>query len=560
MNRKNLTAAVLAGLAGFAGIVGSAQAVNVNPDGLGQVLLFPYYTVNGDNLTLLSVVNTTDEAKAVKVRFLEGQNSQEVLDFNLYMSAYDVWSAAVLNDSGVPVLSVQDTTCTVPYLYMADIDGDGVRDGLTEFLPWQLNDGGLFNISRAREGHFEMIEMGVLTNEDEDSAWAATHAKSGANAGVPPKTWIPSVSAAMFAATGDAIYSAPRVCGQLVDAWTDPDDSTFGDEGYWVNSPTTDIDTPIGGLFGGAAVINPLGGAMYSYNAKAINGFSESIWDGAFPVGVAPLHTTPGRLTPSLNSGDVMLATVFSDQGTLVQGVMDRGVDAVSYVLMHDQLMNEYTTEAGVAAETEWVVTFPTKAYYVYDPNTPGGDSAPLQPFTSYWNDKANGTAKACEVVALDKLWDREELTPESSGRPIPPTVSPAPPVVIPGVQAFQLCYETSVIRFGSVAGVGSSTEILGSTNFHNIDNVINGYEYGWASIQLADYPQTDASGNIIPGGATLTRSLTPVEGRILEGLPVTGFAVERFGNSFAGNGAQIATYGGIFEHRSTRSLGSLIP
>ena len=34
MNRKNLTAAVLAGLAGAAGIVGSAQAVNINPDGL----------------------------------------------------------------------------------------------------------------------------------------------------------------------------------------------------------------------------------------------------------------------------------------------------------------------------------------------------------------------------------------------------------------------------------------------------------------------------------------------------------------------------------------------
>ena len=51
MNRKNLTAAVLAGLAGVAGIVGSAQAVNINPDGLGQVLLYPYYTTNGGNVT-----------------------------------------------------------------------------------------------------------------------------------------------------------------------------------------------------------------------------------------------------------------------------------------------------------------------------------------------------------------------------------------------------------------------------------------------------------------------------------------------------------------------------
>ena len=63
MNRKNLTAAVLAGLAGAAGIVGSAQAVNINPDGLGQVLIYPYYTVNAGNQTLLSVVNTTETRK-----------------------------------------------------------------------------------------------------------------------------------------------------------------------------------------------------------------------------------------------------------------------------------------------------------------------------------------------------------------------------------------------------------------------------------------------------------------------------------------------------------------
>ena len=62
MNRKNLTAAVLAGLAGIAGIAGTAQAVNLNPDGLGQVLIYPYYTTNGGNQTILSVVNTTDAA------------------------------------------------------------------------------------------------------------------------------------------------------------------------------------------------------------------------------------------------------------------------------------------------------------------------------------------------------------------------------------------------------------------------------------------------------------------------------------------------------------------
>ena len=101
--RKSLYAA-LAGV-GALGVTGAADAVNVNPNGLGQALIYPYYTVNSDAAgnaynSLLSVVNTTTSAKAVKVRFLEGKNSREVLDFNLYLSPRDVWAAGIIRSSG----------------------------------------------------------------------------------------------------------------------------------------------------------------------------------------------------------------------------------------------------------------------------------------------------------------------------------------------------------------------------------------------------------------------------------------------------------------------------
>jgi hypothetical protein len=112
MNRKNLTAAVLAGLAGIAGVAGTAQAVNLNPDGLGEVLIYPYYTVNDGNQTLMTVVNTTGDAKAAKVRFLEGHNSREVLDFNLYLSEYDVWVAAIA-DGGAMVTALMQALILV---------------------------------------------------------------------------------------------------------------------------------------------------------------------------------------------------------------------------------------------------------------------------------------------------------------------------------------------------------------------------------------------------------------------------------------------------------------
>ena len=101
-NKKSLYAAI-AGL-GALGAVGTAEAVHVNPDGLGQVLIYPYYTartrttglfVGSQYNTLLSVVNSTASAKAVKVRFLESLDSREVLDFDLYLSAHDVWTAAL---------------------------------------------------------------------------------------------------------------------------------------------------------------------------------------------------------------------------------------------------------------------------------------------------------------------------------------------------------------------------------------------------------------------------------------------------------------------------------
>ena len=96
MKRNNLTTAVVAGIAGVAGIASVSNAVNLNSDGVGQVLVYPYYTVNNGINTLISVVNTTDQVKAVKVRFLEGKNSRECLDFNLYLSPYDVWTAGLV--------------------------------------------------------------------------------------------------------------------------------------------------------------------------------------------------------------------------------------------------------------------------------------------------------------------------------------------------------------------------------------------------------------------------------------------------------------------------------
>jgi hypothetical protein len=421
------------------------------------------------------------------------------------------------------------------------------------------------DISRATEGHFEMIEMGVVYNEqglipdpDEDaeeddtiigdlygSAAAATHGTDG----------------------------VPADCQQLVDAWTQTDNLDPLTKGYWLDDSFNDMEAPSGGLFGGAAIVNVASGTMFSYDAKAINGFASSV------EADDDLHQEPGRVFPSLNSGDNHEGIVFMDDGSVEQsGWLSRGVDAVSYVFMHDQVMNEYTTEAAVAGATEWVITFPTKHFYVYEPSS--GDAPPVAPFTTVWewtdaveddpdtdeDESADAfTTYPCEVVTLNTIWDREEQTiiqpDDPDGTPVPPIVSPAPPPVAgptpDGIIPFELCFETNVITFGAApdeASIDTPTGILGSSNATNIDNEVLGFEYGWARLDMVDATSdTDGSGAIEDDEILIRESLGG-----LFGLPVTGFAVMSFENGFLGDGADVlANYGGIFQHKATRSLSS---
>ena len=62
-----------------------AGAVTLSPHGIGQALIYPYYTVNKDQDTLISVANTTDIGKYVSVYVMEGYNGRTVLLFDLML-------------------------------------------------------------------------------------------------------------------------------------------------------------------------------------------------------------------------------------------------------------------------------------------------------------------------------------------------------------------------------------------------------------------------------------------------------------------------------------------
>ena len=147
-NKKSLCVALAA--AGMLGAAGVAQAVNVSADGLGNVLIYPYYTVRNDSNgnaynTLMSVVNTTASMKAVKVRFREGKNSAEVLDFNVFLSPFDVWTASITpgpvvnppGGQGGGQITTSDKSCTIPSFYTGGQPfSSSSRSAHTSALSW----------------------------------------------------------------------------------------------------------------------------------------------------------------------------------------------------------------------------------------------------------------------------------------------------------------------------------------------------------------------------------------------------------------------------------------
>src|SRR5581483_11052281 len=109
----------------------SAQAMTLNPHGTGQYLLFPYFTVNRHQQTLIGVSNATDAAKALRVRFREAYDGREVLDFNVFLPARATWTSVLfsLDDAGLSgggaAIRLDDAFCTVPAFYSANTLPDG---------------------------------------------------------------------------------------------------------------------------------------------------------------------------------------------------------------------------------------------------------------------------------------------------------------------------------------------------------------------------------------------------------------------------------------------------
>lgn len=513
---KPLCAALL--IAGFAT---DAEAVQLSSTGTGQVLLFPYYTVRSGFSTLLTVVNTQSNAKIVKVRFREALNARPVLDFNLFLTANDTWTGAVVATARGARLITNDNSCVTPAELFTENRADGFGLPLNEFKNYLYTgtyaDTAQFaSLDRTREGYVEVMEMGVL---DQSLSPAAREAALSLGAGL---------------------------CADL-----DGFDPLFGKPIHFPDSGARLLTAPSSGLSGRASLINAATGANFSFVPTALEGFTSQVtYGGAGADG-----------KPSLADAFPAVSTVASSLGS-VTASWSNGRDAVSAVLMRETVINEFVIDEGTASQTDWLVTFPTK--YLYTDRRYAVSGGSFSPFST---DSSTAPDVACERYGFS-AYNREgaSLIPTDVICPLPP---PAP------VGTRSLCLVAGVIPLASqssvVAGVNSASGLLGAAlpartggggcPFAGLDVVSNS-----VTTPFAGTTPSLRNGSQGPNGvinlrfATSFNRLTPLSATSVSsggglnsvpgihyGMPVIGLMLHNYKNANV-----TSRYGGVLVHRYT--------
>jgi hypothetical protein len=442
-----------------AGLMGSVAVTHGNTlqlsqEGSGEALIFPYYTVRNGTVSFLSLVNQTVAGKALRLRVRESIGGRPVAEMNVFLSPKDVWTAAIVPAGEGAAIISNDKSCTYPAI-------SGKSEGLAFSSAVFANDAvGLTTVTldRVREGYLEIIEMATVPTEGLLGR-DITHVS-----GTPACKLVADPVAVVAPATGAVPLKAPS-----------------------------------GGLVGSMSFINLGDGVSVSYNATALNGFWKTGLNAPLPS-IAPISAAQ----PDLTSGANATITV-TDAGNTYVSTFARSIDAVSALFMATDISGEYAFTADGVISSAYVITAPTKPYYIHATN--------LGPFQRAFIPDIGQSCDDGAVVTTD----REEFTgyTDDFGLPRPP--SPA------------FCGTTNVFALAEPTAFDSPRKVNITAVQNQGGGVLSaGKEGGYLSlspvnplaalipIQSSVVSRTVTTGDVV---------LTPVAHTYL-GLPIIGFAL----------------------------------
>lgn len=573
--KKNVLALSIAAMVGGLGLAGAASAavitgtgvangmtttnattLQISDAGVGHNLLVPYFNAQNGNMSVFHVVNTDQvNGKAVKVRFRSASNSDDVLDFQLFLSPGDVWTGAVTADAdGLAQITTADNSCTVPAL-QKNVPQKFVTDRLNpNIVPADKR-------NQTREGYVEIFNMADIPVNTTGTTAAPTlyQAIKHVN-GVAPCSVAGSPARTLLNNTAVTNYTDEVVARTA--GFDTPSTGLMGDW-YIINVPQT--TTYSGAATSVAARIaqnnnaNARGNFVHFPQTNAVatgtvNNFTADplFRSGSFPASSTSSTATYGGpiATPVLQASFYDLPdmstpyTVASAGGAAVTPLTQAAL--LTQALAVTSVTNQYATDASISAKTDWVFSMPTRRYSVAanyaatGTNAAGtavsGIAAPAYRLFSQLNTGAAGVewfrpgntsvdsvGNICVNAQSQTFYDREETTPGAATTE--PVFSPGNPQA-PGVVNF--CGETSVLAFKD-----SGLSVLGG-NVARSTIQTGFYENGWGLI------------NTINGANGTAADTTGA------GLPILGNAFIKLTNPNVGAGIS-GTYGITWPHRFTR-------
>lgn len=517
------SAGVLPGSGTFSSSAGTmdkatATALELSDNGKGHMLVVPYYTAQDDNITVLHVVNTDSKnGKALKVRFRGAANSDDVLDFTVFLSPSDVWTGYVSKGAdGIATFTTADTSCTLP----AD-----VATAPKSFSLERLTNANWSTAAKAnhtREGYVEILNMADIPTQGnpdlgdaQTKLWNAVKHNGGAK---------PTCDAATLGATA-ALYTLHNTAAEETTA------AKLG------------LNTPTGGLFGDWYIQNVPKSTTYSSSAPAVIAvndstgmpargnfvfFSQVKTDLPDPAARANQYSADPLLA-GINPAIIRQVFDYPDLSTpyIAGNTTDPNTQAsqLSTALAVTNVANQYATDAGISAQTDWTLSMPTRRYalaanykaigtFLYPANyivVNGGvtDLDKSKPFFNFdvgsslgvvyppltgvaANVTADDQGRLCVRTASNSFFDREEQQKTNIS-------------VSPGNTLVQLCGEVSVL---SITRDGNGPGVLGGSVANSFMKAP--FTNGWGSINAYADADGTLSGRLPLMGHSFTKLYNP--------------------------------------------------
>jgi hypothetical protein len=547
------------------GAVGAHAAVGLSTatNGSGDMLIVPYFSTQANNAKLLSITNTdTLAGKAVKVRFRGAANSDDIFDFQVFLSPTDMWTANISKGAdGRSVLTTTDKSCTKPVASVLN-----VTPFMTSRLDQRLTGDAL--AAGTREGYIEIIGMADIPQNSASTgkaaAWAPTTTTAPQTDGLlrtttPPVTTADAVNP-LFTAVKHVAGVAP-CSGSAFDALNSVNAFALTNANTWASSGARTgaqfgLTPSTGGLVANWTIVNTVNAAAWGGQAVALasskspadrqstiggmnNLYSPQIETGVAQATVATWTADPLFLAASTDTlvydmtnqnlkaatgvAPVLLAGYYDlpDLSTAIDATISASAAATQTQNITDALaarssiLNEFAVESAINGSTDWVFSMPTRRYSIamaYTKITATNDGR-------VWNKLLNTADQTtttnqfrlentsvvngliCVNGARPTAYDREEQTASSTA-----TVVVSPSTVAGGVK---LCGETSVLSFNNGTAAASAA-VGGAVALTAVDV---GYAAGWATMSVAAGTDSSGARNYPIAGGAFQRAASGAQG-----------------------------------------------